>query len=74
MTACSVSNPANGTPWILDGGRQDGVKAFAQIGGTMYVGGSFTQVSESSGPTITRNHIFAFDVASGRSAAASCRS
>ena len=60
-----VSNPTNGTPRILDGGRQDGVKAFAQIGGTMYVGGSFTQVSESSGPTITRNHIFAFDVASG---------
>ena len=60
-----VSNPVNGTPRILDGGRQDGVKAFAQIGGTMYVGGSFTQVSESDGPTITRNHIFAFDVASG---------
>ena len=60
-----VSNPVNGTPRILDGGRQDGVKAFAQIGGTMYVGGSFTQVSESDGPTITRNHIFAFNVASG---------
>ena len=57
-----VSNPTNGTPRILDGGRQDGVKAFAQIGNTMYVGGNFTQVSESSGPTITRNHIFAFDV------------
>ena len=60
-----VSNPTNGTPRILDGGRGDGVKAFAQIGNTMYVGGEFTQVSESSGPTITRNHIFSFDVNTG---------
>ena len=60
-----TENPANGTPRILDGGRPDGVKAFAQIGSTMYAGGSFTQVSESSGPTITRVHIFAFDVNTG---------
>ena len=61
------SNPVNGiTPHILDGGKQDGVKGMAQIGNTMVVAGSFTQVGEANGgPAITRNHIFAFDVTTG---------
>ena len=61
------SNPVNGiTPHIIDGGRQDGVKGMAQIGNTMVVAGSFTQVEQvNGGPTFTRNHIFSFDVTTG---------
>jgi hypothetical protein len=54
------SNPDDDTPDVLDGH----VDAFAQIGSTMVVGGSFQQVSQD-GVTYKRRNIFAFDVVSG---------
>ncbi len=59
-------NPADWTPRVMVAGRQDGVHGIAQIGDTVVVGGSFTQVSEATGPIITRNNIFAFDVTTGQ--------
>jgi hypothetical protein len=59
-------NPADWTPRVMVAGRQDGVHGIAQVGNTVVVGGSFTQVSEANGPWITRNNIFAFDVTNGQ--------
>jgi hypothetical protein len=59
-------NPADWTPRVMVAGRQDGVHGIAQVGNTVVVGGSFTQVSEANGSWITRNNIFAFDVTNGR--------
>ena len=56
-------DPVDHTPQVLDGA----VKSIIKIGGTVYVGGSFTQVKEPGGgrPTLTRNRLFAYDAATG---------
>ena len=54
------ADPSDLTPDVLDGH----VDAFAQIGPTMVVGGSFTSVSQG-GQTYHRRNIFAFDVSTG---------
>ena len=57
--------PAGFTPNIIDGA----VESMVQVGGLMVVGGSFTQVSPTTGAgagtTVTRNYLFAFDAATG---------
>lgn len=55
-------NPANTTPNVLDGA----VKAIAQVGNRIVIGGSFTSVAPPGSTTGTaRSFIVAFDAASG---------
>jgi len=56
------ANPADNTPHAKDGET----RAFAQIGNTVYVGGSFTQIRQtvSSAWTVKR-YIFAYDRTTG---------
>jgi PKD repeat protein len=63
-TAIVSDDPANWTPNVLDGA----VKAVVQVGSTMYVSGTFTQVQAAGGvgPVLTRNRIFAFDASTGQ--------
>ena len=56
------ANPENWTPHALDGD----VKAIAQVGSTMVVGGNFTQVSSADGATVVNQpYVFAFDAVTG---------
>lgn len=56
------SVPAAWTPHVLDGK----VLAIAQVGNSMVVGGSFTNVSQTWGSaTLSRQRIFAFDANNG---------
>ncbi len=62
QAAIVSDNPAGFTPNILDGR----VNTFAQVGGQIIAGGSFTQVQASSGgPTLARNNLIAFDANTG---------
>ena len=55
-------DPSNVTPHARDGE----VRAFAQIGNTVYVGGTFTQVRTATVATwISRSYLFAYDRTSG---------
>lgn len=52
------ANPSDLTPHARNGEA----RAFAEIGDTVYVGGTFTQVRTATDPTwITRNYLFAYD-------------
>ncbi len=53
--------PAAGTPQVLDGR----VQAIIQVGGTIVVGGKFTQVRQPGGPILARKNLFAFDADTG---------
>jgi hypothetical protein len=56
------ANPANQTPHARNGET----RAFAEIGDTIYVGGSFTQIRETAAdPWTVRNYLFAYDRATG---------
>ncbi|WP_113701330.1 hypothetical protein [Nonomuraea lactucae] len=57
------ADPADTTPHVLDGI----VNAIALVGGTVVVGGSFSEVSDA-GRTVTlaRDNLFAYDLATGR--------
>ena len=56
------ANPADITPHALNGAT----RAFAQIGNTVYVGGSFTRVRSAASPTqVTANYLFAYDRTTG---------
>ncbi len=57
-------NPRNWTPNVLDGR----VEAVAQVGNRIYIGGSFTQVANSTsngGTVYSRTRIAAFDATTG---------
>ena len=55
---------ASGTPHVLDGR----VLTVAQVGGTMLLGGTFSQARDNAGDTAvkTRNRLLAFDRATGK--------
>lgn len=56
------ANPADNTPNATNGAT----RAFAQIGDTVFVGGSFTQVKAAGSSTvITRNYLFAYNRVTG---------
>ncbi|MFG3690069.1 delta-60 repeat domain-containing protein [Micromonospora sp. NPDC047740] len=55
------ANPADETPHAQNGDT----KAFAEIGTTVYVGGSFTSVKAAGGAWTTRNYLFAYDRTTG---------
>ncbi|MDF5754960.1 hypothetical protein [Spongiactinospora sp. TRM90649] len=57
------ADPVAHTPHVLDGI----VTAFALVGRTVVVGGSFSRVREArGGATLERDNLFAFDVVTGR--------
>ncbi|WP_214327298.1 hypothetical protein [Nonomuraea sediminis] len=57
------ADPVDFTPHVLDGI----VNAIALVGGTVVVGGSFTEVADPSRTTVfDRENLFAFDLATGR--------
>ncbi|MER7459438.1 hypothetical protein [Micromonospora sp. NPDC126480] len=56
------ANPADNTPHARNGEA----RAFAEVGSTIYVGGSFTQIRQTaSSPWITQNYLFAYDKSTG---------
>ena len=55
------ADPADWTPWVNNGR----VYALVQIGTTMYVGGTFTQVQAPNASTYPRRYLFAFDLTTG---------
>lgn len=63
QTATIVSdNPANYTPNVLDGS----VKAIAQVGNRIIIGGDFTQIASADGATTyNRPYLAAFDATTG---------
>lgn len=63
QTGVVVSDdPANTTPHVLDGY----VRAFAEVGNIVVVGGNFTQARTAASPTVVpRSYIFAFDRTTG---------
>jgi PKD repeat protein len=63
QSAIVSDNPANFTPNVLDGK----VEAIAQVGNTILIGGTFTQIQASGTgqPVLTRNNIAAFDATTG---------
>ncbi|MCW2880133.1 MAG: hypothetical protein JWQ95_4233 [Sphaerisporangium sp.] len=57
------ADPVGTTPHVLDGI----VNAFALVGGTVVVGGAFSEVREAGSSTsIERSGLFAFDLATGK--------
>ncbi len=61
QTTVVSEDPVDNTPWI----RNNQVFAIAKVGGTVVVGGSFTQAQNPTGPILTRNYLLAFDEATG---------
>ncbi|WP_092375586.1 hypothetical protein [Micromonospora phaseoli] len=62
-----TANPADHTPHARDGE----VRAFAQVGGRVFVGGSFTQIRQTvSAPWVSRHYLFAYDRSTGALATA----
>ncbi len=62
QTTIVSANPANFTPNIIDGK----VNAIAQVGSTIVLGGSFTQVQASTGGAVlTRSNMVAFNATTG---------
>ncbi|MEH0972144.1 hypothetical protein V6U77_13520 [Micromonospora sp. CPCC 205546] len=56
------ANPADATPHARDGET----RAFAQVGSTVFVGGSFTQIRQTaSAAWTTQRYLFAYDRATG---------
>ncbi|WP_405143633.1 hypothetical protein OG589_38930 [Sphaerisporangium sp. NBC_01403] len=57
------ADPVDTTPHVLDGI----VNAFALVGGTVVVGGAFSEVREAGGSAkLPRSNLFAYDLATGK--------
>lgn len=67
LPAVVSANPANFTPNVLDDAvvSHTAVYALGQSGDTMYSGGTFHTVANSSGTQFTRNNLFSFSATSG---------
>jgi hypothetical protein len=60
--ALAVLAPAPAAPWATTNGR---VLTIARVNGVVYVGGKFTQVTDTNGTVLTRNHLAAISAADG---------
>ena len=59
-------NPADFTPKVVLGSSSQTVYAYAQVGSTMFVGGRFAQIQDSTGTTTyDRSNFAAFDAKTG---------
>src|SRR6476661_958314 len=62
QSAVVSDNPADYTPHVLDGS----VKSIIQMGNTIILGGTFSQVQAASGGTVlTRKNVVAFNATTG---------
>ena len=60
--ALAVLAPAPAAPWATTNGR---VLTIARVNGVVYVGGKFTQVTDTNGTVLARNHLAAISAADG---------
>jgi hypothetical protein len=60
--ALAMLAPAPAAPWATPNGR---VLAIARVDGVVYVGGKFTQVTDTNGTVLNRNHLAAISAADG---------
>ena len=61
--AFALPAPAPATPWAQPNGR---VYAIARVGGVVYLGGNFTQITDTDGTTVlARSHLAAVSAADG---------
>ncbi|MEP6640328.1 MAG: hypothetical protein ABJB93_00335, partial [Gaiellales bacterium] len=60
--ALAMLAPAPATPWATTNGR---VLTIARVNGVVYVGGKFTQVNDTNGTVVARNHLAAISAADG---------
>jgi PKD repeat protein len=62
LTIVTNPDPVNYTPNVLDGQ----VNTIAEVGDTVLVGGSFSQVQDAlGGPVLSRSNLFAYDATTG---------
>jgi trimeric autotransporter adhesin len=60
--ALAMLAPAPAAPWAIPNGR---VLTIARVNGVVYIGGKFTQVIDTNGTVLTRNHLAAISAADG---------
>ena len=60
--ALAMLAPAPASPWATPNGR---VLTIARVNGVVYIGGKFTQVIDTNGTVLTRNHLAAISAADG---------
>ena len=60
--ALAVLAPAPAAPWATTNAR---VLTIARVNGVVYVGGKFTQVTDTNGTVLARNHLAAISAADG---------
>ncbi len=62
LSVITSSDPVNKTPNVLNGQ----VNSIVEVGDTVLVGGSFSQVQDAlGGPVLNRSNLFAYDAATG---------
>jgi trimeric autotransporter adhesin len=60
--ALAILTPAPASPWATTNAR---VLTIARVNGVVYVGGKFTQVTDTNGTILARNHLAAISAADG---------
>jgi trimeric autotransporter adhesin len=61
-SAAAMLAPAPASPWATANGR---VLAIVRVNSVVYVGGKFTQMTDTDGTVLTRNHLAAVSAADG---------
>jgi trimeric autotransporter adhesin len=61
-SALAILAPAPASPWATTNGR---VLTIARVNGVVYVGGKFTEVIDTNGTVLARNHLAAISAADG---------